>query len=286
MKGTISVRHSGNIGDTWAAIPAMRELSRQEKKKVILYLWTGREAFYYKDAIHPILNEAGKTVMMNEYIFKMAKPLLLEQDFIEDVRLWNGEMIEVNFDEIRDRNINMPNGSISRWYFITHPKLACDLSNVWLNVPENKDLSVKILEYKIPKNKEVSIDYFTNKIIVNRTERYTNPMISYFFLKKYKKKLVFAGTEKERSLFCSQWNLDIPLLQINNFLELAQVIKKSKFYIGNQSQCFQIAEGMKHPRMVELCNYAPNVIPIGEYAFDFYSQLGLEYYVNFLFNKK
>jgi hypothetical protein len=45
---------------------------------------------------------------------------------------------------------------------------------------------------------------------------------------------------------------------------------------------FQIAEGLKIPRIVELCAHAPNVIPVGEMAFDFYAQNALEMYFHTL----
>ena len=37
---------------------------------------------------------------------------------------------------------------------------------------------------------------------------------------------------------------------------------------------------MKTPRMVELCEMAPNVDFVGENAFEYYSQASLEYYAN------
>jgi ADP-heptose:LPS heptosyltransferase len=120
----------------------------------------------------------------------------------------------------------------------------------------------------------------TDKVIINFTQRHRNYLINYFFLREHQDKLVFAGLAKERDLFCKNWNLDIPLLEPDNFYHLAQNIKHCKFFLGNQSFCFQIAEALKVPRILELFPMMPNVVPIGENAYDFYHQGGVEYYFN------
>ena len=73
------------------------------------------------------------------------------------------------------------------------------------------------------------------------------------------------------------YDLNIRKLNINNFLELAQAINQCRFHISNQTQAAQLSEGLKIPRIIEVCTYAANVIPIGEHAYDFQNQLGLEY---------
>ncbi len=283
----VSVRHSGNVGDLLAALPAMREFSRQNKTPITLYCWLNRHASYYEGAIHPVIAD-GKTVMMNQYMFDMVRPLLLAQDYIEEVKVWSGEKIHCNMDTFRDGFINMPYGSINRWQFIAYPNLTCDLSKGWIHIPWNSSLKVNLAGINGVKlfDSEKGIDFFMDKFILNRTQRYTNPMINYFFLKEVQDKVIFAGTEGEHAIFCNEFKLSIPLLKIKNFLELTQVILASRFFIGNQSQCAQICEGLKSPRIIELCRYAPNVIPVGEHAYDFYGQLELEYHVNFLLNKK
>jgi len=56
---------------------------------------------------------------------------------------------------------------------------------------------------------------------------------------------------------------------IDDFLEMAQVIKGSKLFIGNQSSPFALAEIMKVPRCLEVCPTAHNVIPTGANGYDF-----------------
>lgn len=262
MSETTAFSHMGTIGDVWAAIPAMNQYYKFRKKKIILYLINGQPTNYYEGAVHPTTDpNTGELVMLNESMIKMMTPLLKAQKCIADVKIWEGEEIQVDLNKMRNTFVNMPMGCISRWQFYTWPELACDLSQKWLTAPNSKK------------------DLAKGKIIVTRTERYLNPQINYTFLKKYERDILFCGTELEYQIFKLRYNLDIGRLIINDFLELAQALKQCKFHISNQTQAFQISQGLKIPRMVELCSFAPNVIPYGENAYDFYAQTACQYYV-------
>ncbi len=265
MTEPTSFLHQGSIGDCWASIPAMKEYHTKTGKKVLLYLANGVKAFYYEGASHPTMAEDGATnVMLNETMINMMIPLFKAQEFIEDCRIWTNQPVKVNLGKIRETFVNMPNGDLRMWYVIVYPDLACDFTKQYITVPDTeKDLA-------------------KSKIIISRTERYLNPAINYSFLKKYTDDFVFVGTDLEYAIFTIRYKLNIPRLIINDFLELAQALKQSKGLVANQTQIFQIAEGLKIPRVVELCKFAPNVIPMGEKAFYFYAQEALEYYVSIL----
>lgn len=257
--------HSGNIGDVWASIPAMRQYYTDTNKKVDLYLIKNVPAFYYEGATHPTKSDNGEAVMLNQKMIDMMTPLLKSQEFINEVITIDHseyeeyrDKIHVHLEWIRETNIGMPYGSINRWYFQVYPDLTCDLSGVWLQVP---DADKNIAE---------------GKILITRSERYTNPEVDYSFLKPYEDDCLFCGTMREYNNFCMSFGLNIRKLNINNFLELAQAIKQCKMHLTNQTQAFQLSEGQKRPRVLELCDFAPNCIPIGANAYDFHKQLGLE----------
>lgn len=256
-KGFLS---SGNAGDSIGAIPAMREFYRKTGVKPILYLRKDVEAFYYDGAVHPVKSpDTGKNVMLNQQMIDMLIPLFKAQSFYEDVKLYEGEEIGCDLDKIRDTYVGMPGLSLNRWFFYVYPDLACDLSKPWLEVPDSdKDLA-------------------KGKIIITRTERYTNPHVDYSFLKPYEDELIFSGTMREYNVFCMTYDLNIKKLTVNNFLTLAQAIKQSRFHITNQTMANQISTGLSHPSILEVCGFAPNCIPIGENRYDFLSQGGLEW---------
>lgn len=265
--GTASFSHTGSIGDAWASIPAMREYYRKTDKKIILYLEKDIKAEYYEGATHPTKDSKGNMCMLNDAMINMMIPLFKEQSFIEDVKVWTDEKIQIPLGMIRETYVGMPNFSINRWYFYVYPDLACDLSGIWLDVPDTEK------------------DYAKGRIIITRSERYRNDRINYMFLKKYEDELLFCGTMREYNNFCMSYDLNVRKLVINNFLELAQSIKQCRFHITNQTQAFQLSEGQKIPRILELCGFAPNCIPIGEDAYDFFAQPALEYYFDLLYKK-
>lgn len=257
--GTTSFLHSGTIGDVWAAIPAINEYHRKTGKQVTLYLENGHPAEYYTGALHPTKNTDGAQVMLNEGMIKMMIPLLNAQSAIAEAKIWDKEPIEVDLNLIRTTFVNLPWGCISRWYFYIYPDLTCDLSKVWLTVPDAEK------------------DFAKGKIIITRSERYLNDTANYSFLKDYEDDLLFCGTMREYNNFCIGFDLNIRKLTITNFLELAQAIKQSRFHISNQTMAAQLSAGLKKPRVVETCAFAQNVIPVGENAYDFFNQGGLEY---------
>ena len=78
---------------------------------------------------------------------------------------------------------------------------------------------------------------------------------------------------------------DIPNLELydpKDFYEVAQLIKSCKFFIGNMSVFYPIAEALKVPRLLEAEPMFPVVQPVGKNAYDFYYQPHFEKFVSIL----
>jgi hypothetical protein len=221
----------------------------------------------YMGAKYSIRNDEGEPVTMNRAVFDAVKPLLLYQDYIEDFREWDGEQVDFNLDLIRENPTTLPAGCINRWPFYIWPDMATDLSKEWLRVPFS------------------SHPYLKNKIIINRTERYNNVFISYNFLSRYKDAVLFIGLDDEYKIFCKQNKLDIPRLPAKDYHEIAMALDNCRLFVGGQSSIFQVAEGLKVTRLLEVCRDIPNVIGSGPGFYDFLTQKSLEYYVNKLYNQ-
>ena len=56
----------------------------------------------------------------------------------------------------------------------------------------------------------------------------------------------------------------LKLYECKDFLEMAQIIKSSKFFIGNQSIAYPMAEALKVPRLLEAEPLFPVVQPVGK----------------------
>lgn len=254
----IKFKHYCNSGDLIAALAGIRQVCKDLGQKAEIYQQLNVPADYYPGAVHPVQKE-GLMVNMNKSTFEMIKPLVLSQPYIGGFKEYAGQKITVDLDVIRSKCfVNMPFGMLPSWPMLAYPDMAADLSEPWLSA----------------KPATTSNGF----VILNFTERYRNPTISYFFLKKYKN-LLFAGTEKEHAMFCEQWKLKIPYLRVENFLELAQCIRGSLFFSGNQSMNWNIANAMGHPRILEMSSMAPNCQPfVGKKNYGYYHQGAAEYY--------
>jgi CYTH domain-containing protein len=265
---TLSVKHSFAGGDLIVLLVGLRHVYKETNKKWIVYQRIDFEGFYYEGAIHSTLDSQGNGVTMNRKHFEMLKPLIESQEYIEEFKEWKGEKVDIDIDKSRDsRAIPIPYSPLHYWAFFIAPELSCDLSEKWLDVPRTE------------------IDWIESKILINRTQRYNNPYIDYFFLKQYEKDLVFIGTKTEGELFKTQYNLQIPIVEADNFLDVAKLIDKCRFFLGNQSLCWHIADASKKSRILEICAQFPNTFPTGRDGYAFVNQQSLELLFDKLANK-
>lgn len=260
------IYHAVNPGDMIAAMGAIKKFYDVTGRESIVYQSTNMLAAYYAGAVHPTVNEQGQNVCCNKPMFEMLKPLIESQEYIHSFEEYIGQPYDLDFNVIRGKTfINLPHGAIQNWVTLAFPDLAFDISKPWMTLND-----------KCPDHISEQV---SGKAVINFTERYRNNTIDYFFLQVYSCDLIFAGTEKEHYLFCSKWNLNIPRLQVNNFLELAYAIREARFLLCNQSFNYNIACALQTPRILELCQYAQNCIHgIGENHYGFFHQIGLEYY--------
>jgi hypothetical protein len=255
--GATTYFHAVNAGDVITILAGLR--NRYEKtlkeegtgEKAIVYQKIDHYASYFPGATHPTRNKNGTMVCMNDAIFDLLKPLVVAQPYMEDFIKYNGQKYTVDLHRCHNGlNVNMPKGIIQKWTWYATPDLALGkgLANAWITVPHNDNIDQQcgITDRKIE-----------DCMIINFTERYRNHQINYFFLKQYQHRIIFAGTEEEYDLFTQRWELDIPRLEVKDFLVLAQAINQAVGFLGNSSMCWNIAEAMKVPRVLEYCVDVP-----------------------------
>jgi hypothetical protein len=266
------IKHSVNLGDLYAAMGSMKKYWECTGRKVVVVQTVGTLANYYAGAVHPTVNDNGQAVCMNNQMWEMVKPLIEHQEYIHSFESYTGQEIHLDFDTIRGKTfVNLPHGAIQYWIPLAFPDLSFDMSLSWMEVngkcPEHISKQVK------------------GKVIINFTERYRNTMLDYFFLQNYAPDLIFAGTEKEHFLFCNRWGLNIPRLEITDFLELGYALKECRFLMSNQSQSWNLAEALKTPRVLEICSFAQNCIAgVGKESHGYLHQVGAEYHFRRLYN--
>ena len=203
----------------------------------------------------------GEGFLISERMFDLLLPLLKKQKFLNIVKRHENEKIDIDLDLFRELPWNNTFNS-PRWYFHIAGEQE-DLSLPYMFVDEHPTIN--------------------NRIVIQRTFRFRNIYINYEFIKNYESAL-FIGIKEEYDDLKKQ----IPNLEFyepKDFLEIAQIIKSSKFFLGNQSVCYPIAEALKVPRLLEASPDYPVVQPIGKDAFDFYFQPHFEKWFNHLYKK-
>jgi hypothetical protein len=248
----ININHSGNAGDIIYALATLKRIHELTGVNINLYLKISQPRAMPKHMSHPL-----GTVMLNQKMVDLLAPLVLSQNYINGCETYNGQQIHIDLDFFRSKLIPVDRGNIARWCgYLTG--VTPQLWKNWLTIEPNKT--------------------YANTIVLARSERYRNTSINYAFLQKYND-VIFIGVASE----FEDMRQSIPNLkwvQVDDFLKLAQIIAGCKFFIGNQSFPFSIAEGLKVPRILELYYEIANVIPEGENAYDFFFQEHFESLVN------
>lgn len=98
------------------------------------------------------------------------------------------------------------------------------------------------------------------EVIVNRSSRYHNRFFKWSrIVKEYRGKMAFVGLPSEHKAFCDKYG-PIPRHPTKDLLEAAEVIAGAKLFVGNQSCCYAIAEGLKQQAILETCPEVSNTI--------------------------
>ena len=247
-EGRPTFKHSGNAGDLIYALPMIKELAGSQGASLRLAL---NVPISNKHLRHPLGN-----VMLNQGSFDLLAGLLAAQDYLQEVRVHEGEAVDFDLDVIRRAPLPHDRLGISHWYgyFLG---LAPDLSRPWLSV--EPDVSTR------------------DTVLLARSGRYRNTHLDFRFLDSVPD-LAFVGLPEEyedmrRQLPNLRW------LPVADFHELARLIAGCRLFIGNQSFPFSLAEGLKVPRVLELYPLSPNVIPMGGQALGILFQRQFEHVV-------
>jgi hypothetical protein len=252
--GKIRISHSGNAGDVIYALPTIKQIKELTGVRIELYLRLGQPLVLSGYNTHPL-----GAVMLNEKMAAMLIELLAPQPYIDVCKPLTDEIIDLDMDYFRSGGIPLDKGNIARWCsYLTGVNPV--LWKPWLTVTPDP-------AYK-------------NTIVMARSERYRNFTARYQFLQDYPD-IVFLGVESEykdikKSIPHIRW------VQVNDFMEMARVIAGARFFIGNQSFPFSIAEALKVPRILETSFEVINVVPEGENGYDFFFQEHLESLVKML----
>lgn len=244
-KKVLNFKHSGHLGDIIYSLPVIKELAKTHTCNLYIASDVAVEVKnYYR---HP----AGNVMLNNKLIAKLL-PLLKKQDYLSEAAIWEGQEIDIDLDLFRDLPLDFSFLS-HRWYFHI-AGIQPNLTTAYLDVEEHPVLK--------------------DKVVIVRSFRARNHFADYSFLAKYDN-LLFVGMKDEYDdLKATVPNLEF--YDVKDFYEMAQIIKSSKFFLGNQSFAYALADGLKVPGLLEANPVFPVVYPLGENSYDFYFQQHFE----------
>jgi hypothetical protein len=211
---TLAVSSTGDIGDIIVMLATLKH--------------TGKPCdVYLRD--HP--HTAGITHRMH-----LIKPLIEAQPYINSVRIWKRETLHWESERFR------PYGFVNNGYNLAHNHAQAAMRDGFISSMPGVSTPWLTVEPDTA---------YAGRVIINRTPRYNNGLFPWAeIVRHYGARLLFIGLPDEWNRFCDafgQVNFELP----KSFLQVARMIAGCDLFIGNQSSCMTVAEGLKHPRIQE-----------------------------------
>lgn len=157
--------------------------------------------------------------------------LIESQDYVDLWKPHRGEPLGINLTGYRNFGHCFGETIINR--IARAARVKVDQSQQWLEVEPD------------PRTKD--------RIVINRCPRWHGMNFPWKeIVQTFKKEILFIGLDSEWKAFCSEFGM-VEYLRTNDLYDAARAIRGSDTYIGNQSSCNAICEGLKHPSVLETC---------------------------------
>lgn len=240
----IDFKHSGFVTDIIYALPAIKKVCEMNDEVATLHLEINLDNEDKDKPGHPY----SPFKLIGEEV-KQLRELLVSQEYIEDVVVYDGDTskINVDLDLFRTQPINFSSGNIPRYYF--------SMTGI------SESLEKPVLEVE-------GDEQYKDKVVISRSLIYQNKNVDWRVLNEFKDtEFYFLGSVIEFKDI--QTKLDnVVHVTPKDFKEVAEIIKGCSLFVGNQNRYFAIAESLKVKRMLEVCPYTPNVVPSGGENYD------------------
>lgn len=255
-----SFKHSGTLGDLIYSLPLVKYFGGGN-----FYLHLNQIDYLSKHiyGVNPPAVHAGR---MNLKDYEFMKSFMQAQPYIDRFELLDPRSTEIthNLDRFRSKFAAHPGNYVDCYagtFGIEDPAIHTQLRQTpWIAVPSSRDLGER-------------------NIVINRTDRWIPGELSNIWKdwqsQGVDQRSIFIGLEHEYELFRNNIGWAVPHVQVNSLLEMAELIKSSQVFIGNQSAALSLAIGMGHP---DIWCEARRDLPMERNECYFPMQLGLHYF--------
>ena len=211
---TATFKHSGDLGDLWYSLPAIRYLG-------------GGTLYLNADGLKTRKPD-GTISGLNSELIKMSIPLLESQHYIKKVDKWNQHQ-KVSLDIDIFRKVFPPKPSLCEKILASFSVPFSEIQKPWIECEPKK----------------------IARVVFNRSFRYRNENTKYKeVLEENSDSAIFIGLPEEHQDFENKFG-KIDYYKIKDFLEMAQVINGSELFVGNQSSPLALAIAMHKPYLQE-----------------------------------
>ena len=235
----IVYKHAGDRGDCIYSLPAVKWISEQRKEKVLFLI---EPASYTRERLTPD-NWRG------------IDAIIKQQPYILDVQPFSGQRVDYNGNDFRTlmQRALAPGRAtpeakqtcLSDWMLDAHKIPRTVKGDAWLTIADVNPVAPIVFNRSGPGRSRLV---------------YQNPEFPWHEVwKKYKDYAVFIGAPLEHEVFCKV-NGEVPYYPTPDLYQAARVIAGCSLFVGNQSCCHAIAEGMKKNIILEVWKDGPNCL--------------------------
>lgn len=245
--------HFGSLGDIVYSISTARALFESHRRPVnFVIAWGG------KFAEHDLMIHPFERYWIDETRAMQVAELLRYQPWYEDVHV-------VDYETGRSILAGPDRADVHHVYAggILF-KTGCPLpEHQFVNLGVHTDLSVRWID--LPGEVPKVAQFASPPIIVARSQRYHNQFVSYRSLLPYADQhpTYFVGLPTEYEAFCRDFGAFLPHLHTETVMDLAHVIDQAGMFVGNQSMPYVLSDGLKTPRVLEVCTRQDHARPYG-----------------------
>lgn len=240
MQSKKSILLRGGLGDNIMQMPLMISFSNQLEKfsggfDIYLDIWKMHNRDKDPEGVFKVALKQAELFKRQKYVGEVfVQPHFEFSELPSDI-IDSDWQRQVKYVSMEANHLAMRNYALGRcleyW----------DLSKPWIDVEPIK----------------------TDKIIICVSPRYRNPFITLRCLQGSESDFLFVGTDRDYETFYYRYGLNVERFITDSHLELAGIIKGSRFFIGGQGYNACLAEALKVPRIIIQCPRVPDVIPLG-----------------------
>lgn len=226
-------KHSGDLGDIVYSLPVIKALGGG-----VLYL--DPTGGLNDPLVCWGVEQRYQQTSLTEKSISSITPLLLQQDYISDVKLWNNKCsIDFNLNEFRK---HIKNANLSDAHLSAFNLGLCHKNSQWLKVDK---------ELHHPDGKHILI---TRSLRVHSNHTFWENLPQNII-----NNAVFVGNSFEHEVFSKTFRYTIPFWDLS-ILDLARAISSCSLFISNQTLGSAIAEGFKKDLIQEVYRICPMAI--------------------------